>query len=222
MKNKQKSNHKYITSFLKKLHTENSYIEMIISSCKVSRGLTVVLVAIPHLGSAVFLCLTLLGVFQTGAPIRWSIGTLLLSQLLLSTFKEQSGIFGSWFGFLHQMIDKGLFYTIFWRTKFNFLTNLLWIQELWEQLGNHRTILGHDSVTLFLECCGEEVTDLVEECLYSLDRLVLLQCLVQVIQDHLAHLTLLIPQPQTSHLTRDGKKPDGVYISFLLFAWAQV
>lgn len=57
MKNKQKSNHKYITSFLKKLHTENSYIEMIISSCKVSRGLTVVLVAIPHLGSAVFLCL---------------------------------------------------------------------------------------------------------------------------------------------------------------------
>lgn len=52
---------------------------------------------------------------------------------------------------------------------------------------------------LFLECCGEEVTDLVEECLYSLDRLVLLQRLIQVIQDHLAHLTLLIPQPQTSH-----------------------
>lgn len=125
---------------------------------------------------------------------------------------------------------------------------------------------------LLLECCGEDVTDLVEECLYSLDRLVLLQRLIQVIQDHLAHLTLLIPQPQTSHwsqedslsvktahkwfskqmnkylgilckqsdswvttktvfcwrkkipptLTRDGKKPDGVYISFLLFAWAQV
>lgn len=60
MKNKQKSNHKYITSFLKKLHLQKTVLlnnYFIISSCKVLRGLTVVLVAIPHLGSAVFLCL---------------------------------------------------------------------------------------------------------------------------------------------------------------------
>lgn len=157
LKNKQK---KVITNtyhiILKEFSTGNGFIKMIISSRKVLWGLTVVLVVIPHLGSAVFLCLkkkprtrplkkkffslniisikfsvnhamtwsvylTLPGVFWTGAPIWRSISTLLLSQFLLSTFKVQSGIFGSWFGFLHQMIDKGLFHTIFWRTKFNFL-----------------------------------------------------------------------------------------------------
>lgn len=58
LKNKQK---KVITKtyhiILKELSTGNGFIKMIISSRKVLWGLTVVLVAIPHLGSAVFLCL---------------------------------------------------------------------------------------------------------------------------------------------------------------------
>lgn len=57
LKNKQK---KVITNtyhIILKLSTGNGFIKMIISSRKVLWGLTVVLVAIPHLGSAVFLCL---------------------------------------------------------------------------------------------------------------------------------------------------------------------